>query len=123
MLYVVFGFGILLLAMGIAMLLYPAAFVTVVSNNSDSLALFLLAILGRLVLGTALVLSASATDFPLLVQILGWLVLFGAVAIVAIGKKRFSRLVNWGLQRFGSYARVSAMVAVLFGGFLVYVAV
>ncbi len=80
-----------------------------------------LAVIVRLVLGLALILSASDSRFPSVFLILGWIAIVVGVAAAFLGRERLRRFVNWWVERFSpSSIRVWVLFAMAFGGFLVY---
>ena len=80
-----------------------------------------LAVATRLVLGVALVLSASDSRFPSIFLILGWIAIVAGVAVALLGRERMRRFVNWWIERFSpSGIRLWVLFAMAFGGFLIY---
>ena len=80
-----------------------------------------LAVIVRLVLGLALILSASGSRFPSVFLILGWVAIVAGVAAAFLGRERLRRFVNWWVERFSpSGIRLWVLFAMAFGGFLVY---
>jgi hypothetical protein len=80
-----------------------------------------LAVIVRLVLGLALILSASDSRFPSVFLILGWIAIVAGVAAAFLGRERLRRFVNWWVERFSpSGIRLWVLFAMAFGGFLVY---
>ena len=50
------------------------------------------AVVGRLLLGAALILAAPATRFPVIFEVVGWIAIVAAVGIIFIGRKRLALL-------------------------------
>jgi hypothetical protein len=79
------------------------------------------AVIVRLALGVALIISAPDSRFPLAFGILGWVAIVAGVAAVFIGRARLRRFINWWLERFSpASTRLWVMIALAFGGFLIY---
>ncbi len=79
------------------------------------------AIIVRLMLGIALIISAPDSRFPLVFQIVGWVAIIAGVAAAFIGRERLRRFTNWWFERFSPPGiRVWVLFAMAFGGFLIY---
>lgn len=75
----------------------------------------------RLVLGIALIISAPQSDFPVTFQIIGWIAIAAAIGGIMLGRERLRRFTDWWLAQFAPWAtRLWLLVALAFGGFLVY---
>ncbi len=120
MIYVIELFALVIVLLGLALLVRPHAAINLVSENLDSWSLYLFAIAIRLVLGAALLSVAARSKFPLTLEIIGWLSILAAVALIAMGRGRMQRLVKWGLGFAASYARLGGLLSIVLGGFLIY---
>ena len=78
------------------------------------------AVVARLILGSVLILVAPDTRFPLLFQVIGWLAVVGAIALLVIGKERIGRLIGWLLERSDVLIRVWLVFGLAFAAFLIY---
>ena len=79
------------------------------------------AVLVRLALGLALIISAPASRFPSVFLILGWVAIAAGVAAAFLGRDRLRRFVNWWVERFSPPTiRLWVLFAMAFGGFLIY---
>jgi len=79
------------------------------------------AVLVRLALGLALIISAPASRFPSVFPILGWVAIAAGVAAAFLGRDRLRRFVNWWVERFSPPTiRLWVLFAMAFGGFLIY---
>jgi hypothetical protein len=86
-------------------------------NTSWSMAL---AVGLRLALGTALLSVAAESRSPLVLTVIGWLAIAGAVSLLVIGKERASKIVRWVLGWPPLIARLWALFGIAFGLFLVW---
>lgn len=118
--YVVLFFAILTLLAGGVIVVRPQAIYGLIGKYADAAGLQVLAVIIRLILGVALIASASASKFPLVLQMLGWLTLVAALVMGCIGRRRFAALINWAVSLKPVYHHLGGIVAVLFGVFLVY---
>ena len=80
-----------------------------------------LAVIVRLVLGSALIVVAPASLFPIVFQVLGLMTIVAAIAVVLIGRERIRRLLAWMSERFSApIVRLWLLFGMAFAGFLVY---
>jgi hypothetical protein len=113
-------FGLLIIAMAGWMAVKPETFTAFLLRHAGSLWMHLLAAGVRIVMGIALILYADWSRFPLALEILGWIAVTAGVVLGFTPPSRFESLVRWAFNRLGKYARAAAVLAVLFGGFLIY---
>ena len=79
------------------------------------------AVIVRLILGAALIITASGSRFPLVFLIVGWVAIVAGLAAVFIGRERLRRFVDWWFERFSPLGiRLWLLLAIAFGGFLIY---
>lgn len=79
------------------------------------------AVIVRLMLGLALIITAPGSRFPWVFLILGWVAIVAAVAAVFFGRERLRRFTNWWFERFTHPGiRLWVLFAMAFGGFLIY---
>ena len=79
------------------------------------------AVLVRLALGLALVISSPASRFPLVFLVLGCVAIAAGVVAAFLGRDRLRRFVNWWVERFSPLTiRLWALFAMALGGFLLY---
>lgn len=78
------------------------------------------AVIVRLLLGAALIIAASGSRFPQLFEILGWIAVVAAVAIVFMGRKRLRKFVGWFDRLSPAMIRTWLLFGIAFGAFLVY---
>lgn len=74
----------------------------------------------RLLLGAVLILAAPSSRFPTPFQILGWITIAAAVALLVMGQRRMQRLIGWFYRLPNSLMRAWLLLALVFGAFLVY---
>lgn len=120
MTYLVLVFGLLIMLGGAGLLLKPGAIFGFFEKHGNTTGLYAFSIAIRIVLGAVLILGAPESRFPIALQVLGWLSIYAALALVLIGRVRFRNLIKWALELSPPFKRLAGIVAVLFGGFLVY---
>jgi hypothetical protein len=79
-----------------------------------------LAIGFRLVFGVLFILTAPETRFPLVFEILGYIMLVAAVAILIVGKKRLTRFIEWWAKLPPPWVHVWLVFAFAAGLFIFY---
>ena len=114
------AFGILSILAGLLMLARPSVLTRFLVANNDRLFVHVSAVLSRLVLGAALVITATVSQFPVILFWLGWLTIVAAVVLAFVGRARFGRLISWAEKIGLRFGRVGGGLAVLFGLFLIY---
>jgi len=120
MLAVVKAFGIIIAALGILGLSCPATLVRFVSDAWQTRAGLYLAVILRLVLVVALIGAASGSRFPDTLGILGVISIVSALVASGLGFERLRAFVQWWVGRPSGFIRAWALVAGVFGVFLVY---
>ncbi|MGB5510808.1 MAG: hypothetical protein WBM87_03770 [Woeseiaceae bacterium] len=94
------------------------AFVSSAMNKSSGI---YIAVIVRLVLGSALIIVAPASLFPIVFHVLGVIAIVAAIALLLMGRERMRRFIAWFSARFSApIVRLWLLFGVAFGGFLVY---
>lgn len=113
-------FGALILLAGVVIVINPEAIFGALRTNVDKLAVHILAVVVRLVVGALLISQSSLSKYPLVIEILGWLSVVAAFSFAAMGRHNFHRLMSWALTFLKPFGRVGGVFAAAFGGFLIY---
>lgn len=74
----------------------------------------------RLLLGGALILSASGSKFPLIFNIIGVLALVGAIVVAFIGRARLAAIIDWFARFPPAAIRAWLLFGFAFGVFMLY---
>ena len=111
--------GVVLLAVSALIIAQPAKCLDYLRSVVHKKWLHLFAIAVRLLLGTALILLAADSRFPVAVEIIGWVAVVAAIGLAAIGQQKFIQLVGWTISRLADYARAGGLIALLLAGFLI----
>ena len=110
----------LIILAGLALAVQPAMLLDYLRAYQQTVRLHFFAVVVRALLGVALINQATLSKFPLIISLFGWLSLIAALVFALMGRERFQRFISWGLQTVAPFARVSGVLAVVFGGFLLY---
>lgn len=112
--------GVLIASAGLFLLFMPNVVLDYLDENKSKPWVHHIAIGVRIVLGTLLLLNASVSNFPVLIEVFGWVSIIAAMGLLAIGKDRFAKLVGWVLKLLQPYARAGGLVTFTFGCFIAY---
>lgn len=118
--YIVLLFGTLIALGGAVLLVRPDTISRLIAKHADSMGLHLSAIIARVILGVVLIIAAPESRFPVTLQVLGWLSIAAALVLGVIGRARLQSLIQWALGLTPRFKRPAGILAVFFGGFLVY---
>ena len=113
-------FGALIAFFGALGILSPAKF-RGLFKQWPSRGRFWSAVVIRLLVGALFLWLAEELRYPLVMKILGGISIVAAVGILLMGRESLDRLVNWWLGRGDGLLRLGALLAMLFGVFLVHV--
>ena len=116
----IYLFGSLMLLAGVLLLINPEIIFGFLRNNIQKSAVQVIAVIVRLVIGILLIAQSSQSRFPLAIEVLGWIFIVAGLALAAIGRSKFRKLMSWVLTKFKAFGRVAGGIAIVFGGFLVY---
>jgi hypothetical protein len=121
--YIVMLFGAATIVAGIIIVIYPESIFGLVRRKLDSLGLHILAVVVRIIIGVALIMCAAESKYPTAILILGWISIVAASVLGIMGRSNFKRLMSWALSVAPSFGRIGGLLAILFGGFLIYAVV
>ena len=113
-------FGALTLLAGIVIVINPEVIFGFLRNNLNRLAVHILAVTVRLVIGVLLLYQSNISRFPLVIEVIGWLSIVAAIIMAMMGRRNFNRLMSWALSLSQPLGRVGGVLAVAFGAFLIY---
>lgn len=116
----IFIFGALIIAGGIGMLVKPDFIFDFLKRESNNLNLHIFAIAIRVVIGFLLIFYSDVSEYPVIMEALGWFVIIAAVALILIGRKNFQKLIDWAVTFLKPYRFIGGLLAIVFGGFLIY---
>ena len=113
-------FGILILLAGISLLIYPDIIIGWIENNTGSTSLYITAIVVRLVFGILFIVAAKESKYPTVIKVFGYLFIIAAIIFMFIGQESFIDFITSIIPNVRPYAPVSGLLAIAFGGFLIY---
>lgn len=120
--YIIIVFGIATLIAGIIIVIHPETVFGLMRKKSDSLGLHVLAVVVRIIIGVALIMTAAESKYPTTLLILGWVSIVAASVFAIMGRTNFKRLMAWALSLAPSLGRIGGLLAILLGGFLIHAA-
>ena len=108
---------------GAVLIIRPEFIFSMLTKYGDSLSLQIFAVIVRILFGVALVIGASESKYPIVLQIFGWLLISVALVIGGIGRERFKKVVKWSVKLPTLIYRLASVLSILFGCFLIYAVV
>jgi len=112
--------GVLIVFVGVIILVKPNIIFGYLRRNQDKLGIYLAAVAVRLVIGVLLVIQSKQSGFPIAIEALGWLSIVAAIGIAIMGRRVFASLITWALKNFARFQRIGGIIAMIFGGFIIY---
>jgi hypothetical protein len=116
----VIGIGAIISLVCLTGVMLPAQLLHAVRAAWQYRAALFVAVMVRFLVGVLLVMAAPHSRFPLVFEILGWLALVAALLILAIGRERIGRLLDWWSRRSRPAIRLWSLAGLAFGCILVY---
>jgi hypothetical protein len=117
---VVFVVGAAVSVLCIWGMVVPEKLIRLVRRVLDRKSGIYVAVGSRLLLGGALILSAPASKFALIFNIIGLLALVGAIVVPLIGRARLATIIDWFARFPPGAIRAWLLFGLAFGGFLIY---
>lgn len=112
--------GILFILLGILNLLFPKGTYDFIKANQEKISLYIVAIVGRFLLGILFITAAHESKYPGVINVVGYLNIITALIFVFIGHKRFIKFMSSILNNINLYAFVGGLIGIVFGAFLIY---
>ena len=118
---VVVALGVTILVMAAWGMFAPDKLMALVTSTMDRHWGIYFAVMVRLVMGAALIIAAPESRFPVVFEVLGWIAIVAAVALVLMGRERVRRFMAWCAAKFSAaMIRLWLVFGIAFGGLLVY---
>lgn len=118
--YLILFFGSLIALAGLVIMMSPQTIISLLDRFKQHIALYVLAVVVRLLLGVILIVYAPHSAFPLTLQVIGAVSVLAALGILLIGHSRLQRLIDYLLEKAGMLFRPAGAVGVMLGAFLIY---
>lgn len=116
----IFLFSAFLIAMGAIILAKPRPVFDLLERHKHAPTLQIIAVVVRVLLGVALIVTAPSSKFPLTLAIIGWIAVFAGVLVAAMGRTRFIQLMDWATKVLPKNAILIGVIAIMLGSFLAY---
>ncbi|NNF19320.1 MAG: hypothetical protein HKN61_06050 [Flavobacteriaceae bacterium] len=113
-------FGIAMLLAGLSLLILPDFLMDWISRHKQNTWLYSMAIVVRVVFGILFLIVAKQSRSPLIFQMFGFIFILGAIFLLFTGQDNFQHFISSMIPELQPYARVSGLLALIFGGFLLY---
>lgn len=115
-------FGLIMLGLGVLMIKSPAAFSSSIITFSQQRYFHIVEIISRLFFGVMFVYYAPLTLAPNINALIGYLMIFAAILLLAIGAERHRLFAVWSAQKFNAIFRFCGVFAFILGGYIVFTA-
>lgn len=119
MILVVGLFGLFLLALGVVGVMSPQQLLALVTRVQSQMGLYVIAGV-RLLLGVALLLTASSSRAPLYLQVLGGVSILSGLVTPFFGVRRFEAILDWWRRRAPWVVRLWSVLVLFLGASLVW---
>lgn len=113
-------FASLMMLSGVVLLVNPDTIFGLLRNNINKAVIHLMAVITRLIIGALFITQANLSRFPLGIEVLGWIFIVAGLSLGFMGRSNFRKLLSWVLTKFKPFGRFAGVVAMAFGGFLVF---
>ena len=120
-----FVFGLCIGTVGVVGMLAPSSLVWIAQHSVTSGAFYLIAAI-RVGFGLVLINAASASRAPRTLRIVGYVIVVAGLATALtglVGIERARTIIDWWLQQGAGIIRLTSVVLVALGGFVVYACV
>jgi hypothetical protein len=120
-----FVFGLCIGTVGVVGMLAPSSLVWIAQHSVTSGAFYLIAAV-RVGFGLVLISAASASRAPRTLRIVGYVIVVAGLATALtglVGIERARTIIDWWLQQGAGIIRLTSVVLVALGGFVVYACV
>jgi hypothetical protein len=120
--YSVAAFGVFIVLLGVAAAALPGVLRDFVRSVQSTKVLYG-AVAARIVIGAVFIFASSTCSWPLAIGTIGVVILVAGFAGLFIGMQRIEALIGWFLKFSDNLLRAWAVIAMIFGTFIVYAAV
>ena len=118
--WIVFLFGAFLIVAGILLILDENIILGSIESYKESSWLYFFAVVMRIILGAALLKTASISRFPLVFKIIGFIALAVALTFLVMGHDQFQHVMATLVPYFENTGGWTGIVVLVFGAFLIY---
>ena len=98
-------FGLLIAGLSVWGFVTPRRMIDYVLTQWNKPSGIYLAVGIRVVLGILFILAAPDTRWPIVFEVLGWIMLVAAVLIPIVGKERLTRFIMWWVEKPPAWVR------------------
>ena len=118
--WIVYFFGVFMVVAGIVLFIDDSIVLGYIESNRESSWLYFFAIVMRILMGAALLKTASKSRHPLAFLVIGGIALAAALIFLVIGHEQFQNMMATLLPYFENTGTWSGIVALIFGAYLIY---
>ena len=112
--------GALILLLGVSLLIKPEIVFGLIETNVESTALYIIAIVVRIVFGALFIIASDESKHPKFMKLMGYLFILAAFVFILMGKTYFQDFIGELLQKTKHLVRVAGLLGTVFGSFLLH---
>lgn len=109
-----------MLLSGISLIIKPEIIFVWIENNMENTALYISAIIVRLVFGILFIVAARESKYPRVIKFLGYLFIITAIIFIFIGQDSFHIFITFLIPNVKPFAPISGILSIAFGSYLIY---
>ena len=113
-------FGALTFITGVAIVMDPDRIFGFLNKQLGKVTLHVLNVVIRVIFGVLMISYASISQFPFVVETIGWFCIAIAVILTFMGRERFNRVIAWAVSLVETNHRLGGVLVAVFGAFLIY---
>ncbi len=121
--YVIAFFGFLMMILSVLMIAKPDYWADGIVKFSEKWWFHPFEIISRFVFGLLFVLYADQTTYQTLILVIGYLLIAVSIGLLFTPPSKHKQFARWSAQKFRNKFRPLGFVSLLFGAFLVFLAI
>jgi uncharacterized protein YjeT (DUF2065 family) len=120
--YLIAGFGVLMIFFCFLMAVNPQRFSEGIVTFSEKKWFHLFEIISRFIAGAIFIAYSNLTLYPSIFEIFGYGLVLVAIGLVALGPRRHKKFAVWAAHSFRSKFRLIGIASIPFGVLIIYMA-
>lgn len=112
--------GVLTFLAGVGVLIRPDFIFSFLQRQQGKMGLYVLNVVARVFFGVVLIFQSDISRFSFVVEIIGWFCIAIAIILMLIGREHFNQIIAWAFSLLETHSRISGVLILTFGAFLMY---
>ena len=113
-------FGALTFLAGLALVVRPERIFGFLQKQLAKVELHIFNVVMRIIFGVLMISQSSISNFPFVVETIGWFCIGIAAILTLTSRERFKRIFSWAVTLVETNSRVGAALIMAFGAFLIF---